>query len=66
MVKLELEDGSTTDMPLLPVALDGQRLQPRRPSARIGQHTREVMAQAGLSAAQIDMLRAAGVLRTED
>ncbi|MCC6076601.1 CaiB/BaiF CoA transferase family protein [Pseudomonas sp. GCM10022188] len=66
MVKLELEDGSTTDMPLLPVALDGQRLQPRRPIARIGQHTREVMAQAGLSAAQIDMLRDAGVLRTED
>ena len=66
MVKLELEDGSTTDMPLLPVALDGQRLQPRRPIARIGQHTREVLAQAGLSAERIDALRDAGVLRTED
>lgn len=66
MVKLELEDGSTTDMPLLPVALDGQRLQPRSPIARIGQHTREVLTQIGLSNEGIDALRDAGVLRTED
>lgn len=66
MVKLALEDGSTTDMPLLPVALDGQRLQPRRPIARIGEHTREVLSQVGLPAERIDALRDAGVLRTED
>ncbi|SFH66843.1 Crotonobetainyl-CoA:carnitine CoA-transferase CaiB [Collimonas sp. OK307] len=54
MVKLTLEDGSQTDMPLLPIAMDGKRLQPRRPIAGIGEHTYEVMREFGYSDAQID------------
>ncbi|QCI12937.1 CoA transferase [Pseudomonas putida] len=66
MADLHLEDGSSTPMPLLPLSLDGQRLQPRRPIARIGEHTRKVMRELGYSDEHIAELCAAGVLRTDD
>lgn len=66
MADLRLEDGSSTPMPLLPLSLDGQRLQPRRPIARIGEHTRKVMRELGYSDDHIAELCAAGVLRTDD
>ncbi|MNU04634.1 hypothetical protein D3C72_2491300 [compost metagenome] len=53
-------------MPLLPLSLDGDRLQPRRSIPRIGEHTRQVMLGLGYSEAQIEELRAAGVFRTDD
>ncbi|WP_426808120.1 CaiB/BaiF CoA transferase family protein [Pseudomonas sp. WOUb67] len=66
MADLQLEDGSHTPMPLLPLSLDGQRLQPRRAIARIGEHTRQVMRELGYSDAHIAQLCAAGVLKTDD
>ena len=66
MADLQLEDGSHTPMPLLPLSLDGQRLQPRRAIARIGEHTRQVMRELGYSDAHIGELCAAGVLKTDD
>ncbi|HEN8797784.1 CaiB/BaiF CoA-transferase family protein [Pseudomonas sp. CM27] len=66
MAELQLEDGSHTPMPLLPLSLDGQRLQPRRAIARIGEHTRKVMRELGYSDAHIAELCAAGVLKTDD
>lgn len=66
MAELQLEDGSNTPMPLLPLSLDGQRLQPRRAIARIGEHTRQVMRELGYSDAHIAQLCAAGVLKTDD
>lgn len=65
LAKLQLEDGSYTDMPLLPVSLNGQRLGPRRSIPRIGEHTREVMRGLGYSDVQIDELQQAGVFRGE-
>ncbi|WP_409261635.1 CaiB/BaiF CoA transferase family protein [Pseudomonas putida] len=61
-----LEDGSSTPMPLLPLSLDGQRLQPRRPIPRIGEHTYKVMRELGYSDEHIAELCAAGVLKTDD
>ncbi|MDV5097253.1 MULTISPECIES: CaiB/BaiF CoA transferase family protein [Pseudomonas] len=61
-----LEDGSSTPMPLLPLSLDGQRLQPRRPIPRIGEHTHKVMRELGYSDERIAELCAAGVLKTDD
>ncbi|NIE78453.1 CoA transferase [Pantoea sp. Ap-967] len=66
LAALALEDGSHTPMPLLPLSLDGQRLQPRRPIPRIGEHTRQVMRGLGYSDEHIAQLCAAGVLRTDD
>jgi crotonobetainyl-CoA:carnitine CoA-transferase CaiB-like acyl-CoA transferase len=66
LASLELEDGSRTEMPLLPLSLDGDRLQPRRSIPRIGEHTRQVMLGLGYSEAQIEELRIAGVFRTDD
>ncbi|WP_449433247.1 CaiB/BaiF CoA transferase family protein [Pseudomonas putida] len=65
LADLQLEDGSSTAMPLLPLSLDGQRLQPRQPIARIGQHTHKVMRELGYSDAHIAELCAAGVLKTD-
>jgi crotonobetainyl-CoA:carnitine CoA-transferase CaiB-like acyl-CoA transferase len=66
LAPLELEDGSTTAMPLLPISLDGQRLAPRRAIPKIGEHTHEVMRQLGYSDAQIAALAAHGVLKVDD
>ncbi|MDV7212452.1 CaiB/BaiF CoA transferase family protein [Azotobacter beijerinckii] len=65
LAKLELEDGSHTDMPLLPLSLDGQRLQPRRSIPRIGEDTLSVLQGLGYSEAQIVQLSAAGVLKVD-
>ncbi|HVL76757.1 MAG TPA: CaiB/BaiF CoA-transferase family protein [Noviherbaspirillum sp.] len=57
LVPLTLEDGSQTDMPLLPISLDGQRLKPRRPIPKIGEDTREVLLALGYTEAQIASLQ---------
>ena len=54
--KQELEDGSVTDIPLLPISLDGERLQPRAPIARIGEHTREILESLGYGAEDIQKM----------
>jgi crotonobetainyl-CoA:carnitine CoA-transferase CaiB-like acyl-CoA transferase len=56
LAKLTVEDGSQTDMPLLPIALDGQRLGPRQPIAKIGEHTHEVLRGIGYSDEQVAVL----------
>ena len=50
---LTLDDGSETGMPLLPISLDGARLQPRQPIAKIGEHTAQVLRDLGYDEAQI-------------
>ncbi|MET0962368.1 MAG: CaiB/BaiF CoA-transferase family protein [Noviherbaspirillum sp.] len=58
LARLTLEDGAQTDMPLLPIALDGQRLQPRRAIPKIGEDTREVLHALGYSDEQIEAMQA--------
>lgn len=50
-----------TRVPLLPLALDGERLPLREPPPAVGQHTRAVLAALGCTAAEIDALIAGGV-----
>jgi formyl-CoA transferase len=45
LVPMQVEDGSTTDVVLLPLMMDGQRLGVRRPLPRVGEHTAEVLGQ---------------------
>ncbi|MES2535932.1 MAG: CoA transferase [Pseudomonadota bacterium] len=53
LAKLTLEDGSQTDMQLLPIALDGERLLPRMPIAHIGEHTHDILRELGYTDQQI-------------
>jgi formyl-CoA transferase len=43
LVPMRTDDGGTTDVVLLPLLLDGQRLGVRRPLPRVGEHTDEVL-----------------------
>jgi crotonobetainyl-CoA:carnitine CoA-transferase CaiB-like acyl-CoA transferase len=52
-----------TRMPLLPLALDGQRLPMRMPPPALGEHTQGLLASLGYSGAQVAELLAAGVVR---
>ena len=56
LAPLTLEDGSQTDMPLLPLSLDGKRLQPRRPIAAIGEHGADILRGLGYDDAAIAQL----------
>ena len=47
-------------MPGIPVRVDGEQGQVRRPAPRLGQHTREVLREAGLASAEIDALCRSG------
>ncbi|MDB5425553.1 MAG: L-carnitine dehydratase/bile acid-inducible protein [Phenylobacterium sp.] len=53
--ELEQPDGSTIRHAGVPVLFDGER-PPIRPPPRLGEHTREVLLEAGLSAEQVDAL----------
>jgi crotonobetainyl-CoA:carnitine CoA-transferase CaiB-like acyl-CoA transferase len=53
LAKLTVEDGSQTDMPLLPISLDGARLNPRMPIANTGEHTSEILRSLGYTDEQI-------------
>ncbi|MBW9105534.1 CaiB/BaiF CoA transferase family protein [Paraburkholderia phenoliruptrix] len=53
LARLTLDDGSETAMPLLPISIDGARLQPRQPIAKIGEHTADVLRGLGYDDAQI-------------
>ncbi len=64
MVPMRLPAGASSGKvrtPLLPLAWDGARLPLRSDPPRIGQHTRELLAGAGMSAAEIESLIARGV-----
>ena len=59
---MTLPDGRQTVTPLLPLTLDGQRLGLRLDPPRLGEHSAEILQQAGYGAAEIDQLRALGVI----
>jgi crotonobetainyl-CoA:carnitine CoA-transferase CaiB-like acyl-CoA transferase len=46
-----------------PIAVDGERVLHRRPPPLHGEHSAEVLAEAGYSEAEVDALVAAGVVR---
>ena len=50
-------------IPGIPVKIDGEQVKVRRPPPRLGEHTRELLAEAGLSAAEIDALCRCGAAR---
>jgi crotonobetainyl-CoA:carnitine CoA-transferase CaiB-like acyl-CoA transferase len=53
---LETDTGEPTLVPLLPMTLGGDRLAPRFPLARVGEHTRQILQGLGYEIAEIDTL----------
>ena len=45
LVKMQTDDGGATDVVLLPLTLGGRRPGVRRPLARVGEHTDEILSQ---------------------
>ncbi|MGF6756686.1 CaiB/BaiF CoA transferase family protein [Paraburkholderia sp. GAS42] len=60
LAPLTLDDGTETVMPLLPISIDGERLQPRQPIAKTGEHTADVLRELGYSDTQIQALTHGG------
>ena len=66
LLDVTLPDGRPTRVPGLPLEMGGRRTEIRRDLPRIGQHGREILAEAGFSDEEIDALAAAGVLITPE
>ena len=64
MAELELADGQTTKVPMLPFEMDGQRFGARLPVPELGSHSRELLEQLGYSGNDIEKLQEAGTIKT--
>ncbi len=58
--------GEQSKLPALPIEMSGHRFGIHRPVPRKGQHTREIMSEAGYSADEIDQMIEQGAVGAED
>ena len=57
--------GRQVKLPALPLEMDGHRFGLHQPVPHAGEHTREVLEEAGYSAAKVQQMLDAGVVGTE-
>lgn len=62
LAPMELPDGRQTKVPLLPLALDGARLGLRLDPPKLGEHTDELLRDAGYGEEEISSLRVDGIV----
>jgi crotonobetainyl-CoA:carnitine CoA-transferase CaiB-like acyl-CoA transferase len=62
LADIHLPDGRSAKTPLLPVSMDGQRLQNRRDPPQIGQHTHDVLNEIGFSLNDVAELQRSGAI----
>jgi crotonobetainyl-CoA:carnitine CoA-transferase CaiB-like acyl-CoA transferase len=62
LAPVTLENGLKTRVPVLPIAMNGERFGTRRDVPRVGEHTREVLAAIGYESAEIASLLADGIV----
>jgi crotonobetainyl-CoA:carnitine CoA-transferase CaiB-like acyl-CoA transferase len=62
LVDTTLSNGVKTKLPKLPIELDGERPDLRLQPPQIGEHSRAILAEAGLSEAEIEALAKDGVI----
>ena len=66
MLMTEFPNGKRARMPRFPVEIGTHDLGMRRQAPRIGEHTREILIEAGIDAAQVAALRARGIIAVAD
>jgi crotonobetainyl-CoA:carnitine CoA-transferase CaiB-like acyl-CoA transferase len=64
LTDIHLPDGRSVKTPLLPISMDGQRLQNRRDPPQIGQHTHDVLSEIGFSPNDVAELERSGAIAT--
>jgi crotonobetainyl-CoA:carnitine CoA-transferase CaiB-like acyl-CoA transferase len=62
LADIHLPDGRSARTPLLPISMDGQRLQNRSDPPQIGQHTQDVLNEIGFSLNEIAKLARSGAV----
>ncbi|MDB5411127.1 MAG: L-carnitine dehydratase/bile acid-inducible protein [Rhodospirillales bacterium] len=62
LLPVPMEDGTIGNLPKLPFASSAYDFAIRRPPPALGEHTREILAEAGIAAAEIDALLAAKIV----
>ena len=62
MLDVELPGGVKTRLPRLPIEVDSHDFNLRRQPPAVGQHSRELLLECGLSDAEIDDLRDRGII----
>jgi crotonobetainyl-CoA:carnitine CoA-transferase CaiB-like acyl-CoA transferase len=62
LADIRLPDGRSARTPLLPISMDGQRLQNRSDPPQIGQHSRDVLNELGFSSIDIAKLARSGAI----
>jgi crotonobetainyl-CoA:carnitine CoA-transferase CaiB-like acyl-CoA transferase len=63
LLEVELEGGLRTRVPRLPIEIGTHDLGLRRQPPQTGAHTREVLAELGLTEAELDALEARGIIQ---
>ena len=66
LLNVTLPGGRNTMIPGLPLTMDGRRVQIRHDLPRIGQHSRDILVEAGFSADEITGMIAEGSVLSED
>ena len=59
--EITLMNGTKTQVPMLPIEMDGRRFRTRLDLPKVGEHTREMLAALGYSQQDIERLIAGGV-----
>jgi crotonobetainyl-CoA:carnitine CoA-transferase CaiB-like acyl-CoA transferase len=62
LLSVSLPSGEAIAIPGLPLEIDGERTGVRRSIPGVGEHTREILLEAGLDARQIAFLEERGVI----
>ena len=62
LIDVTMEDGKSTRLPALPLQMDGKRFGLRHDLPKHGQHTKEILEQAGMSDKEIEEFFKTGVV----
>ena len=66
LLDVTLPDGRPTKVPALPLMMDGNRTKIRRDLPRIGEHSNEILIEAGYSPEEIQALLSDGAVVIEE